>query len=306
MLDPKRLLDALVGATAGSRQAQGRPGFLDQALEAFGQRAGPTGGLAGSSLEQRATELLRQATEGVREGADRTGVGGQLDRSARELTGRSADDLARTAKDFVAGHPGLAQAGALGLAGLLLGTRSGRTLASNLVGLGGLALIGGLAYKAVQNARAGRPMLEGDAAGAGGALPAPGSLPEPGAFDPARATDDDALLLVRAMVAAAAADGHIDDAERARITSGLSQAGIDAEATRWLERELASPATPEELAEPVTTPEKGAQVYAAARVAIEPDTMQEREFLRRLAQELDLTPEVVRNIDDAAAAVKVG
>ncbi|HVL73120.1 MAG TPA: DUF533 domain-containing protein, partial [Beijerinckiaceae bacterium] len=94
--------------------------------------------------------------------------------------------------------------------------------------------------------------------------------------------------------------------ERARITSGLSQAGIDAEATRWLERELASPATPEELAEPVTTPEKGAQVYAAARVAIEPDTMQEREFLRRLAQELDLTPEVVRNIDDAAAAVKVG
>jgi uncharacterized membrane protein YebE (DUF533 family) len=301
MLDPKRLLDALVGAAAGNKPAQGRPTFLDQALEAFGQRAGPTGGLSGSGLEERATQLLRQAGEGVREGAERTGLGGQVDRSARELTGRSADDLARTAKDFVSSNPGLAQAGALGLAGLLLGTRSGRTLASNLVGVGGLALIGGLAYKAFQNVRGGRPMLAGGEASAEG-----GALPAPGAFDPAGATDEDALLLVRAMVAAAASDGHIDDAERARITSGLAQAGIDAEATRWLERELSAPATPEELAAPVTTPEKGAQVYAAARVAIEPDTMQEREFLRRLAQELDLSPEVVRNIDDAAAAVKVG
>ena len=94
--------------------------------------------------------------------------------------------------------------------------------------------------------------------------------------------------------------------ERARVMSGLAQAGIDAEGTRWLERELANPATIEELSDPVTTPEKAAQVYAAARVAIEPDTMQEREFLRQLAEALDLDPDLKRHLDDAASGIKAG
>ena len=106
------------------------------------------------------------------------------------------------------------------------------------------------------------------------------------------------------MVAAAAADGRMDEAERARITAALLQAGIDAEATRWLERELADPATVDELAEPVETPEKAAQVYAAARVAIDPDTMQEREFLRQLAEALDLDPQLMAHIDEAAEGAK--
>ena len=106
------------------------------------------------------------------------------------------------------------------------------------------------------------------------------------------------------MVAAAAADGRMDEAERARITAALLQAGIDAEASRWLERELADPATVDELAEPVETPEKAAQVYAAARVAIDPDTMQEREFLRQLAEALDLDPQLMAHIDAAAEGAK--
>ena len=45
------------------------------------------------------------------------------------------------------------------------------------------------------------------------------------------------------MVAAASADGRIDDAERTRIAGALSQAGIDAAATHWLEGEFSDPAT---------------------------------------------------------------
>jgi uncharacterized membrane protein YebE (DUF533 family) len=54
----------------------------------------------------------------------------------------------------------------------------------------------------------------------------------------------------------------------------------------------------------VQTPEKAAQVYAAARLAIDPDTLQEREFLRQLAESLDLDPALARQIDEAAAQVR--
>jgi uncharacterized membrane protein YebE (DUF533 family) len=131
-------------------------------------------------------------------------------------------------------------------------------------------------------------------------------VPQNSGFHPVSQTEDDALLYLRAMVAAASADGHIDEAERTRIVKGLTEAGIDPEATRWLERELASPADVEELAANVNTPEKAAQVYAAARIAIDPDTMQEREFLNRLADALDVDHATRAQIDETASTVPPG
>ena len=67
---------------------------------------------------------------------------------------------------------------------------------------------------------------------------------------------------------------------------------------------MASPADVEELAAGVNDPDKAAQVYAAARIAIDPDTIQEREFLRiQLADALDLDPAVRAQIDEAAGAL---
>jgi uncharacterized membrane protein YebE (DUF533 family) len=231
------------------------------------------------------------------------------------------------AKAAVAQNPALAQAALAGVAGLLLANRRTRGVAGSVAGLGGLALIGGLAYKAFQNHQAGRPLLDAAGAPAGGApavgqapasqsTPGPGptredvasvlasfDVPETSGFHPVSATEDDALLYLRAMVAAASADGVIDAAERARLTEALGRAGIDAEATRWLERELAAPADVEELAAGVTDPRKAAQVYTAARVAIDPDSMQEREFLRLLAESLDLDQALKAQIDTTAALV---
>jgi uncharacterized membrane protein YebE (DUF533 family) len=129
-------------------------------------------------------------------------------------------------------------------------------------------------------------------------------IPEASGFHPVSQTEDDALLYLRAMVAAAAADGQIDAAERARIAQGMRQAGIDEEATRWLESELAAPADVEELAAGVGTPEKAAQVYTAARLAIDPDSIQERTFLTNLAQALDLDQRLRDQIDATAAAAR--
>ncbi|UVF19154.1 tellurite resistance TerB family protein [Microvirga terrae] len=238
-------------------------------------------------------------------------VGPQTGRSVTQIAGHTPDQLLQKAKDFAAQHPGLTQTALVSLAGLLFKGRKKGKMTGNLVKLGGLAVIGGLAYKAYQNQQAAR-----GTSGGGTAEPsAPAarfeedvaqsalSLPETSRFHPVSQTEDDALLFLRTMVAAAAADGHIDQAERARIVKGLTEAGIDPEASRWLETEMASPADVEELAANVNDPDKAAQVYAAARLAIDPDTMQEREFLHQLAEALDLDPAMRAQIDDTAGGL---
>jgi uncharacterized membrane protein YebE (DUF533 family) len=324
MFDAKKLLDALVGAAAqiGQTPAQGTGQALEPGASA-GQPA-PTGRGGEPSLA------------------------GQVDQTLKQVTGLGTDDLVRKAKDTMAQHPTLAPAVMLALAGMFTSKRkTGRAIPGGLARLGGLALIGTLAYKAFQNRQAGKPLVDlgglagvlgsrgqeeqtgtqaalpnelqagGSAAGqeargtsssesdrSGAAQSFHALAPEKSGFHPAEQSEDDILLFLRAMVAAASADGHIDQAERSLIVKGLSEAGIDPEATRWLEREMESPADVEELAAPVSTPEKAAQVYAAARVAIDPDTVQEREFLRQLAESLDLDQATKAQIDDTADALK--
>lgn len=335
-MDARRLLDALVGAVSrsGAPGGQGKS-VLDQILGQLGSPA--------QSAGQQAGAVLNQATGGRRDVAGRlneaTRIGPKVDQAARDLTGgQSPGDLAQKAKDFMNRNPGLAEAALLGVAGVLFGSRKSRGVAVDAAKLGGLALIGGLAYTAYQNFQSGKPLLgqpeaggAGEPGGAGqprigagsaGSFGRPSQRPVtsvPGAMPSSTAvpqsdevtvsgrmsSDEDALVLVRAMLAAAVADGHLDEGERSRIVAGLSQAGVDAEATRWVERELADPATVDELADGVSTPEFGAQVYAAARVAIEPDTLQEREFLRGLARALDLDATLVGHIDEAATSLKI-
>src|SRR5215213_2933622 len=66
------------------------------------------------------------------------GLRQQAEKSVTQVTGQSPDQLLQKAKDFAVQHPGLTQTALVGLTG-------------NLVKLGGLAVIGGLAYKAYQN-----------------------------------------------------------------------------------------------------------------------------------------------------------
>jgi len=280
MVDYRKLLDAFVGAIGRAEPHQDRQGTPDTKN-------------AGSQQQQ--------------------GLGQQLERSVTQLAGQSPDQLLQKAKDLAAQHPGVTQAALVGLAGLLFGRRKKGKLTGNLVKLGGLAVIGGLAYRAYQKRQGGGVVAahspgpgtrEGETTDSGAVAQAALSLPETSRFHPVSQTEDDALLFLRTMVAAAAADGRIDEAERARIVKGLVEAGIDPQASRWLERELTSPADVEELAANVNDPETAAQVYAAARIAIDPDTIQEREFLHQLAEALDLDQATRTQIDDTASALR--
>jgi hypothetical protein len=119
---------------------------------------------------------------------------------------------------------------------------------------------------------------------------APASVPPP---PPAAAesTADEALLMVRAMIAAANADHELDDDERGRIVAALEEAEAGEEEKEFVRREIEDPIDLATLAARATTPELANQVYLASLMAIEVDTQAERNYLDRLARRLGIEPD---------------
>jgi uncharacterized membrane protein YebE (DUF533 family) len=289
MFDAKKLLDVLVASASAPRQ-QGGSAQPGTAPSASGVDIGPDanaglGGLLGTVLNQ---------------------LGGKGQTSQPGAPGSAGTpnvgDLVTRARDFLQTPAGQQTATAVmgGLAGLLLGSKSGRSITTSAAKIGGLGLIAGLAYKAYQAWQSG----EAPPASAQGLLPAQ-PAPAGSAFDAGAASQDTALVLVRAMIAAASCDGHVDPAERGRIVGSLQQTGFDLEATRFLDSEFANPASVTRLAAAATTPELAAQIYTAARLAIEPDTPEETAFLKDLSEALGLDPALAAHLDTAAASTKV-
>lgn len=294
MFNAKSLLDALISAGSQAGAQAGQQGGIGGMLGGLAdqvQRSGGLGGLAG--------QILTQATQGLGDAARQTGVQqGAGDALGRVTGGRTPDQLIEQAKGMFNSNPALATAVLGGLGALVFGTSTGRAVAGSAAKLGGLALIGGLAYKAYQNYQAGKPLLN---AGQQELQPAPAGT----GFEPQAASEATTLTFIRAMIAAAAADGHIDDDEQGAILGGLKAAGLDREAHDWLAKEMANPASIDTLVEAAESPELAAQIYTAARIAINPDNAAEKDFLAGLAGSLGLDAELVANIDAAASAAKV-
>jgi uncharacterized membrane protein YebE (DUF533 family) len=283
MFDARKLLDMLVqsGSNAG-QQGGGLQGMLGQ-----------VGGIVG--------QVLNQAQAGVQQGAgqinDATGIGQKATDMLQQATGQSPTDLLAKAKNLAAQNPLATGAAIGGLAAVLLGTGAGRAVTGSVARMGGMALVGGLAYKAFQNYQAGKPLIDSGNAAAE-LQQSPPQLAAPA--DP----QAHALRLVRAMIAAASADGVVDDAERKAILGNLKAAGLGGEAADFIRNELANPADISALIEGVNGAEEGAQVYAAARLAIDPDTQEEQDFLAALAESLAIDASLVAHIDAAASSAK--
>jgi uncharacterized membrane protein YebE (DUF533 family) len=217
--------------------------------------------------------------------------------------------------EFLSGNLGSLGSGALagGLAGTLLGSKHTRKLAGTALQVGAAALIGGLAYKAYQSYRDGKPIVPQSITDLiGGASTQPGSPPQAAAgshgyegfLSRAQPVEAEGLLVLRAMIAAAMADGRVDERERARLIDRVEASGFSAEERSYLEAMIARPDTPAQLAAKAGGPETAAQVYLAAFVAIDADTDQERAWLDDLAGRLGLDPALRQNIESAALAAE--
>ena len=109
----------------------------------------------------------------------------------------------------------------------------------------------------------------------------------PGPATPA-AESSVALLLLRAMIAAARADGALDAAERAAIATQLDAAGLDAGERDHVLADFDRPATIEDLARQARDPMLAAQLYAAAAAAVGEVSAPERLWLDRFGAALRL------------------
>lgn len=166
---------------------------------------------------------------------------------------------------------------AAGAMGLLLGSKKARKVGGKVAIYGGLAALGVLAYKAYGNYNAQK-----------GAAP----QSEPQTLDrlPPAQAEQHSQAILKALVAAAKADGHIDDRERQLIEGEFTKLDNDQELQHWLHAELNKPLDPTDVARAASTPEMAAEIYIASVMLVDEENFMEKSYLDELARQLKLEP----------------
>jgi uncharacterized membrane protein YebE (DUF533 family) len=182
-----------------------------------------------------------------------------------------------------------------GVLGLLLGSQRGRRVGGKALKYGSVAAIGALAWKAYQDHQANQ---------ANPAAPAPGApAARPARFDalPAPEMEGHGRAMLKAMIAAAKADGHMDERERELVQTELGRIGADDATRRWVDDELRRPIDPADVAAAATTPEQAAELYLASLLVVDETTTMERAYLDELARQLQLAPALRADLERRAA-----
>lgn len=221
-------------------------------------------------------DLMQQKSAGSSAGGSAGGLGGALGGALGGLLGGAGKggqggDLGTLLKG--AGGGALA-AGALGM---LLGNKSARKMGGKALTYGGLAALGVVAYKAYSNWQAQQ---------------ASAPQAEPQTLDrlPAPQAELHSQAILKALVGAAKADGHVDARERQLIEGELVKLTTDAELQHWLQAELNKPLDPAEIARAASTPEMAAEMYIASVLMVDEEHFMERAYLEELARQLKLDP----------------
>ena len=203
------------------------------------------------------------------------------------------ENLGQLTGKIPGGLAGGAAAG--GLMALLMGNKSARKFASKAAGYGGAAVLGGLAFNAYRNWKdqQGGAASQADTAlseDSGRELIDPPELQHP-------ITE---LTLIKAMIAAARADGHLDQQEQKRIHDVVEKMSLSAETKGaifdLLQREISIP----ELLDTSASLEQKSEVYLASCLVIDIDHPKEREHLEKLARAFELPPGLAEQLENEA------
>ncbi|MFJ4141563.1 tellurite resistance TerB family protein [Pseudomonas sp. NPDC089734] len=165
---------------------------------------------------------------------------------------------------------------AAGAMSLLKGKRSSG-MGGKVLTYGGLAALGVLAYKAYSSWQASQGVA---------------AAREPQTIDrlPEPQAEEHSQAILRALVAAAKADGHVDERERELIEGEFRKLSNDHELQHWLRAELNKPLDPSEVARAARTPEMAAEMYIASVILVDQEHFMERAYLDELARQLGLAP----------------
>jgi uncharacterized membrane protein YebE (DUF533 family) len=190
---------------------------------------------------------------------------------------------------------GAAAGGALAL---LLGSKGGRSLGGKALKIGTVAALGTLAWRAYNDWQA-RQQAGAPAAAAGAPQAARAALPSFEALS-APQLEDHSRAMLKALIAAAKADGHLDERERSVVEAELQRLDADPATRRWVEDELRRPVEPAEVAAASTSPQMAAEIYLASVIVADDTTTMERAYLDELARQLKLPAELKADLEARA------
>jgi len=202
---------------------------------------------------------------------------------------------------------GLAGGVAGGLLAGALGSKKGRKHLGTAVKVGGVAALGGLAYKAYQNYKETNTQAS--------------QQPAPGVGNPAANTQQWAaleqknfevnpentaegsrsLLLVRAMITAAHSDGHLDTHEQGRIFSKISESELSPADKANILDELKEPLSMQDIVAMSDSPETAVEIYLASLLAIDETKTEGKNYLNALGFMLNIPPALVAQLHQQAS-----
>ncbi len=187
------------------------------------------------------------------------------------------------------GKPGYANFGtgmlAGGVLGLLLGDKRVRKFGGKAAAYGGAAALGALAFRAYSTWQRNQA-----------AAPA-----QPATFLPAPAAEDShSRAVLKALIAAAKSDGHIDARERSLIDDKLGALAGEPELRSWIDAEVARPLDPADVAAAADSIEVASEMYLVSVLAVDTESFMERAYLDELAKKLDLPGELKAQLETEA------
>ena len=171
-----------------------------------------------------------------------------------------------------------------GLAAMLLGTKTGRKLSGNLLAVGSVAAVGTVAYTAYQNWMKSQGKVADHATDA------------PLASLAGVAADRRSQLILRAMIAAAKADGVIDTDEQAIMDQQLNQMDLADDSKKWLKLEMSANHDAKSIAASVDSPAAAAEVYLVSSLVVNDASPVERAYLDQLQDAMKLDQGLVDQI----------
>lgn len=192
------------------------------------------------------------------------------------------------------------------VSGALLGSKKARKTATSALKVGGIAALGGLAYRAYQNYQVNQAGATNEFADTAvvGQTPIPSDPALPEAFKnlaaEAETADSQQLLLVRAMIAAAMADGHVTPSEQTRVLSKIAGSDLSSAERALLLDEIHSPLRIDQLVSEVHTPALAFEVYLASAMVIDDGCAQGERHMKDLAEGLGLQPPLVEALNQQA------
>lgn len=229
-------------------------------------------------------QLLRgQASAGQQGGASAGGGAGGLGGLLGGLLGGGSGG--GSAAGGLGGLGGLL-GGLLGGGGALGGGTQRRSGGTNYAALASLGMMAFQAYQAWQRSQASA---------------APQQTPQTADLLSGPQFEEHSHAVLRALIAAAKADGRIDESEKHLISSEIGKHTDDPNLQQWLDDEVAKPLDPTEVAQAAQNdPAMAAEMYLASVMLVDDQQDAERNYLDELAAALQIDPELQVHLEQQA------